>query len=300
MLCPLKVREGVIAPSVRIYNFINNDFVKDRVCLSQGTLLAESSPDITYEPLARVPRKPWRLPNIDEKKVLFTKTIPDCFVKTVGVLRFPQRILKNIPLSEIDGKEEFLDYFYKSSEGAAVLEQIIEFLTPSFEESSSHRTICAFNRAGLESTAFPFSTKRYIGLHIDYHAGESIFQRNNSSNRISINIGKEDRYICFVNLAVDDLIKIVQPSSSYSNDCLSLHFFQNFSNYPVIKVKIQPGEAYIAPTQNIIHDGIGSISQNDLHITVTGRIKLPEISSILKAESKNSTNQSLLKHPALA
>ena len=292
MLCPLKMREGILVPSVRIYNFINNDFVEDRVCLSQGTSLAESSRDITYEALARVPRKPWRLPSNDEKQVLFTETIPDSFAKTVGVLRFPQGILKNIPLSKIDSSEEFSDYFHKSSEGASVLEQIVEFLTPSFEEASLHRTIPILNKAGLESTAYPCSTKRYIGLHIDHYAGESRSQRNSSPNRISINIGKEDRYLCFVNLAVDDLIEIVQPSANDSTDCLSLRFFQNFPNYPVIKVKLQPGEAYIAPTQNIIHDGIGSSSQNDLHITVLGRINLSKIASILETEHIKSTNQS--------
>lgn len=291
MLCPLKVQEGILVPSVRIYNFIKHDSVEDRVCLSQGTSLAESTPDITYEALARIPNKPWRLPSTDEKEILFTETIPDCYAKTIGVLRFPGRILNNIPLSEIDDKERFSDYFSESSEGATILEQIIEFLTPSFEESSLHRTVPVFNKAGLESTAYPPSTKRYIGLHIDHHAGESLDQRNNSSNRISINIGKEDRYLCFVNLAVDDLIKITQSPTSYSTDCLSLRFFQDFPNYPVIRVKLQPGEAYIAPTQNIIHDGIGSSSQNDLHITIMGRIKLPEMSSILKAENKEYANQ---------
>lgn len=290
MLCPLKIQEGILAPSVCIYNFINNDSVKDRVCLSQGTSLAESSQDITYEALARVPRKPWRLPNADEKKILFTKTIPDCYAKTIGVLRFPQRILSNIPLSKIDGKKEFSDYFYESSEGATVLKQIIEFLTPSFEEPSLHTTVPVLNKAGLESTAYPLSTNRYIGLHIDHHSGESLSERNNSSNRISINIGKEDRYLCFVNLAVDDLMKITQSPTSYSTDCLSLRFFQDFPNYPVIRVKLQPGDAYIAPTRNIIHDGIGSSSQNDLHITVMGQIKLPEILSRLKTENKEYTN----------
>lgn len=285
MLCPLKIREGILVPSVRIYNFIKNDSVNDRVCLSQGTSLAESSRDMTYEALARVSRKPWRLPNIDEKEALFTKKIPNCFAKTVGVLRFPQRILASIPLSEINGSKEFSDYFHKSNEGAIVLKKIIAFLTPSFEEPPMYRAIPIFNRAGLESTAYPISTKRYIGLHIDYHEGESLSKRNSSPNRISINIGKEDRYLCFVNLAVDDLINIVQPPTNYSNDCLSLRFFQDFPNYPTVKVKIQPGEAYIAPTQNIIHDGIGPSFQNDFHVTVLGRIKLSKIPSILKTEN---------------
>ena len=50
-------------------------------------------------------------------------------------------------------------------------------------------------------------------------------------------------------------------------------FFKEFSSYPVIRIKLNPGEAYIAPTDNIIHDG-SSLGQlrHDMNLTIRGLI----------------------------
>jgi hypothetical protein len=50
-------------------------------------------------------------------------------------------------------------------------------------------------------------------------------------------------------------------------------FMRHYNDYPVVRVMIRPGEAYLAPTENIIHDG-SSANKNlrDLHITWRGKI----------------------------
>jgi hypothetical protein len=45
-------------------------------------------------------------------------------------------------------------------------------------------------------------------------------------------------------------------------------FMQSFPRYPVIKLMVRPGEAYIAPTENLIHDSTTE-EKNMLDVAVT-------------------------------
>ncbi len=46
---------------------------------------------------------------------------------------------------------------------------------------------------------------------------------------------------------------------------------KRYPDYPVIKVRVAPGEAYIAPTENMIHDGSTVGKQYpDIHLTLFG------------------------------
>jgi hypothetical protein len=58
---------------------------------------------------------------------------------------------------------------------------------------------------------------------------------------------------------------------------LVLKFFKSFPKYPVVRLTINPSETYIAPTQNVIHDGIGSSTTPDLHLTICGHIGFSQL-----------------------
>jgi hypothetical protein len=47
-------------------------------------------------------------------------------------------------------------------------------------------------------------------------------------------------------------------------------FMSRFPGYPIVRVRIGPGEAYIAPTDNVIHDA-STIGSEGLSITLTLR-----------------------------
>lgn len=93
-----------------------------------------------------------------------------------------------------------------------------------------------------------------VGLHIDNHLE---FPRH----RILINLGCESRYFLFINLSIKQLYNLVSKhnnnilTDNLGSSGLGIIFMQLFPNYPVIKLRIDPGEAYIAPTEHIIHDG---------------------------------------------
>ena len=59
-------------------------------------------------------------------------------------------------------------------------------------------------------------------------------------------------------------------------------FFDRFSDYPVFMLSIEPGEAYIAPTENIIHDGSTYFKQHcDIAAVILGQISCSPIAKVV-------------------
>ena len=68
----------------------------------------------------------------------------------------------------------------------------------------------------------------------------------------------------FVNLSLDTIshqlsLRDIDHLDKYSKWDFATpiwgRFLVEFPNYPVLKVRLRPGEGYIMPVQNIIHDG---------------------------------------------
>ena len=106
-------------------------------------------------------------------------------------------------------------------------------------------------------------------MHIDSWDKQPIEERQYSRNRICINLGKEDRYLYFINLPIFSIYKSLPIKLTNINKVVNLFLSEN-QNYPVIKVKIKPMNGYIAPTENIIHDG-STFNTNNKDITLTIR-----------------------------
>jgi hypothetical protein len=69
-------------------------------------------------------------------------------------------------------------------------------------------------------------------------------------------------------------------------------FMTLFPSYPVVRVRIHPGEAYVAPTENILHDG-SSIDMNAMDITfsIRGRFSLSP-----RCGAQSSVDSEAVKH----
>lgn len=115
----------------------------------------------------------------------------------------------------------------------------------------------------------------FLGMHIDRSTIFQIETAADSKNRICINIGNEPRELYLINLS---LLQIKDLLSSHSNQFINrdniVEFFFNseFINYPVIKIKINPFEYYIGPTDNYIHDGTTTNRKHpDITLTYLGK-----------------------------
>jgi len=99
-----------------------------------------------------------------------------------------------------------------------------------------------------------------VGLHIDHWDGLPLRHRYRARNRICINLSREPRYSLFFNLPMMEMFRsagLRDPDDIYS-DFRGLYLGQRFMticpDYPVVRLRIDPGEAYVLPTDNLIHD----------------------------------------------
>jgi len=101
---------------------------------------------------------------------------------------------------------------------------------------------------------------QYIGFHNDCTEEMSIYTAHRFGNRISINFGREAREFLLVNLSLIqayNMVKAKSPKSISKTDLVTLPkiFFDLFPDYPILRVKLEPYQYYIAPTDNCFHDG---------------------------------------------
>ncbi|RSN62025.1 hypothetical protein [Actinomadura sp. WAC 06369] len=111
---------------------------------------------------------------------------------------------------------------------------------------------------GRLSTAFNFDERVYMGLHLDDQQGYPLDERDRSFLLASVNIGFRERYLHFVNLRVPGLIAMVENAGRPVPEtarALKDAFFDACPDYPVIRVKLRPGQAYLLNTQGVLHDG---------------------------------------------
>jgi hypothetical protein len=115
---------------------------------------------------------------------------------------------------------------------------------------------------------------RRIGLHVDSWDGVDIKARRQASNRLAINTGKASRYLLFLPRQVANLPVDGAAASEMALDLVRA-YVKLFDDDRVFRLETRPGEAYVAPTENIIHDGssTGAVGQ-DRRTMVRGYIHL--------------------------
>lgn len=102
-----------------------------------------------------------------------------------------------------------------------------------------------------------FGSSERVGLHVDDWTSEPIMHRGDSPNRLVINLGPDERFFLFVGVSIVYIAKIykrIYSTSCENSSDLCNWYLRNKKNIKVYAVKILPGEAYIAPTENCIHD----------------------------------------------
>jgi hypothetical protein len=93
----------------------------------------------------------------------------------------------------------------------------------------------------------------------------------------------EARYLLFIDLPLqimDSMLQEAGVSETHSDMWMEKHvvspmglvFMDVFPEYPVLRLRVEPGECYVAPTENMLHDAstLGMRSW-DLLASVFGR-----------------------------
>lgn len=261
---------------------------EERLQLSQGTILAMHTGQPNYRPTALLPKLPWALAHEDAKDLLALHT-PEHFQfgKSIAIVRLPDDLVR--PFTALELQSAPFDppngSIPLASEHQHLLQAIYEYATHTYCFSPAKLTLGPVV-AGLpnELTAtFHRASGMYTGLHIDSWEHDSLPARAFSPNRISINIGTGTRYFLCLNVTSQRLAQILYPDGNFplaTNELarvssLGPEFMKNYPNYPIVAIAVRPGEAYIAPTENIFHDGSTAGSDvTDLTITLRGYFSL--------------------------
>jgi hypothetical protein len=98
-----------------------------------------------------------------------------------------------------------------------------------------------------------------IGLHIDSWDGHPISQRHLSTNRISINLGPESRRFLFSGPTIGGMVDRLVARGILLGKLINTgtvidSYFREFADESIYGVDLPPGSAYIAPTENVVHD----------------------------------------------
>jgi hypothetical protein len=108
---------------------------------------------------------------------------------------------------------------------------------------------------------FKQAEKKFLGIHNDGTQLMTIDTAHEFGNRISINLGKDSRYLLFVNLPLKEAHNMLKEKLSEAEIAnvnvsnIPEYFFKYFPDYPVIRIQQKPYQYYIAATDNFFHDG---------------------------------------------
>jgi len=277
-------------PGAKIF-FVDARAHVDSVQLSLGTAPAPPTiRSLAYEERARIPAEEWRSPTPDERRLLVAESVPEDYGAAISVTKIPSellrpfQILQDAATASLD-RQRILPLVNAPTCTTAVgtikayLQRYLE-IAPEREDRELKGGIVV-NPPALATVTVDPRSRKLIGLHLDDWYRLPYDRRHESPNRICINIGHQDRYLLFLNLPIGQVCKVVQATGmkiscdNLGGTSVGRLFMTLFPSYPTTRVRIRPGEAYIAPTENIIHDGSSiEMSALDISLSLRGRFRL--------------------------
>ncbi|MFY0256415.1 hypothetical protein ACDQ55_20960 [Chitinophaga sp. 30R24] len=256
----------------------------NRLWISEGIEAADEKLDCyndrKYNEFAFKPKGEWRKAENEEEQNILTSRRDIDFKCNLALLKIPTRLeesLRDIDLGRLNsiGEAKQKIQSYKS---------LFDRLNSELNDFALANTLgntlkphihgLFYVKPGLETIGT--TDNEYIGLHIDNGDAMKVNELHKAPNRICINIGYEDRYFLFVNKTASDILTELQVRKeinirSYKEMQLVYDYLHHNPRCQVIKLVQKPFEAYIAPTEHIIHDGCTEgKSRTDVSLVLIG------------------------------
>ncbi|KZS42827.1 hypothetical protein AWE51_15780 [Aquimarina aggregata] len=219
---------------------------------------------------AYIPKRDWRtLSNNEKRRLNSSADLKDHNNIYLGEL--PEKVknlFKKIDFSECKDRDDVMSCFGKTEALTKALnEELTDFLKTISNAKPFHLHCITANLPNIEMVAcditrlhpnFTIDEKKYMGLHNDGTQYMTLHTTHKFGNRICINIGEETRYFLYVNLSMIQVHNMLKEKTDVTKvDVYNVAetFFKYYPDYPVIKIKQEPFQYYIAPTDNCFHDG---------------------------------------------
>jgi hypothetical protein len=131
--------------------------------------------------------------------------------------------------------------------------------------------------AGLPTATNSKRSRLQAGLHVDIWEGLGWRHSWKGGNRISSNMSRSVRYFVLVPIQACRLAsKLIQGNAALddSNFDLAAEYLRLQPQAILYRLRVNPGGAYIAPTENLIDDGIPARSHVDDTLVIRGRFEI--------------------------
>jgi hypothetical protein len=141
-----------------------------------------------------------------------------------------------------------------------------------------------FGKPDLKNITFNGKENTYIGMHLDSWEQTNIEERKFARNRVCINIGKESRYFLFYRIPIDKMDGIIREKMHKTYDVNEIYkqYASLYPKTPIYRLEVKPFEAYVAPTEYIIHDGSSEgSSYPDINLTYRGKFAPSQKTSLI-------------------
>ena len=214
---------------------------------------------IPYRKGALVPKPPWAEASTEVRAALLTNDENPPFGTTIDVLPAPPGIIEPLRAIGFTPGKTTAEY-NAAAPGAAYLKALretlplLDYLVES-EEGLQLLGICT-QTGGLWSTTTHIAedgSETFSGLHVDNWDKRRPGERHLTRRQMSINVGYQDRFLVFVARQVDEIAETIEGDQGYTGYARVL--FARAPQTALFKVRVRPGEMYLAPTDNLIHDG---------------------------------------------
>lgn len=274
----------MLKPGIKIFcSHLETQSIYQRIELSAGTIAADCDHQ-NYCAGAFVPRPPWRSPSPQEFADLWTPTplSPDLCVAVVPV---PTDLMAPFMAAEVAlaPTPKAAKLRLQEEPCHTAIGQLMDYFAPLCK-THTPPVLGGFGARppNLCTTTIDRNRECRNGLHTDSWDKLSLSQKHQATNRICVNLGCDDRYFLFINLPEIELMRWLELPPNETLDQLwkrefTSAFMERYADYPVVKLSIAPGEAYIAPTENMIHDATSLNKQFlDVKVMFRGHYQIPQ------------------------
>jgi hypothetical protein len=245
----------------------------DRLSSNGGVEISNAAGTVSaYQEGGVLPKENWSTLTDSELSLLTVAKSGFEASRTVQLLKMPAALLqisRALGLQNIVQQDEVQQLAIQRSE------EFSEFMirARSFGESFLSckdgffsQSVRCEQRIGLRSSTLDQKRGQFIGLHVDNWDALPMAMRENSRSRLILNLGKEPRFVVFINLTIAKMadLMIATDGTLQRGEVFDQigKFFTKFANYPVTRLRVDPGEGYIAPVDNLYHDGTTSGKQS--------------------------------------
>lgn len=246
---------STLSPGIAI-QFLNGDKQKSKqLRINSGTQRANLA---TFTEVSFVPKQDWKPLSISEAEKVFNFEEVRTDAERISIWRIPDEITRHFEgfrdsITKYND-ELLLDNLWTHAEYQRGRNKLFKTLyTAGVGESL--KILGHYSRLpGLIASSINGDGK-FVGLHMDSWVNASVSQRTSGfPSRFCVNLGPETRLLNVLNLSIRQICSYAQGNVTEEPNDLVVEFLHDNPNYPLIQIAIEPGEAYIAPTEIMIHD----------------------------------------------